>query len=116
MSNKYLIPDAELTVIRSRDKACVYCGKEMLFPYDRTNGYDSATIEHLSPDPPYYWPEMTADNIAYCCGACNSSRGAKHLADWFETSYCKQRGICADSVAEPVQAYLSRLAAATSQQ
>jgi len=109
MSNKFRIPEDELAKIRERDARYVYCGKEMVFPFDRTKGHESATIEHLSPDPPYYWHDgMTADNIV-CCGACNSSRGAKQLRDWFKTSYCIERGICEDNVAEPVKAYLRRL-------
>jgi len=82
----------------------------MVFPFDSRQYADSATIEHLSPDPPYYWLQgMKADNIVICCGACNSSRGAKQLSDWFQTSYCAEKGICAESVAEPVKHYLLRL-------
>lgn len=110
MSNKFQIPDDEIAKIRERDAVCVYCGKIMAFPFDRTRYFDSATIEHLNPDPPYYWTHgMTADNIAICCGACNSSRGAKQLSDWFKTKYCIERGICADSVAGPVKQYLLRM-------
>ena len=108
--NKFGIPDSELLAVRERDKACVYCHKEMIFPYDRTNGMDSATIEHLSPHPPYYWADdMKIDNIAICCGACNSSRGAKQLNDWFQSKYCLDKKICGDSVAEPVKLYLRSL-------
>ena len=108
--NKFEIPEDELGLIRERDRHCVYCGKLMIFPFDRTNSMDSATIEHLSPDPPYYWSHgMKIDNIAICCGACNSSRGAKQLHDWFRTKYCLEKGICSESVAEPVKFYLSTL-------
>ena len=108
MSNNFGIPEAEESVIRERDKNCVYCGKAMI-PFDSSRYLDSATIEHLSPTRPFYWNEgMTADNIAICCGACNSSRGAKQLSDWFQTSYCAEKGICATSVAEPVKQYLRR--------
>jgi hypothetical protein len=111
MTNNFGIPDGEISRIRERDRYCVYCGKEMIFPYDPKRGSDSATIEHLSPDGPFYWHEgMTADNIVICCGACNSSRGAQHLTDWFNSRYCIEKGICAEKVAEPVKEYLARLA------
>jgi hypothetical protein len=111
VNNKFQIPDYELAKIRERDALWVYCRKVMIYPYDRRNGSDSATIEHLSPEPPYYWLDgMKIDNIVICCGGCNSSRGAKHLRDWFRTNYCTQRLIGEDTVARPVKEYLLRLA------
>ena len=109
VSNKYLIPDEALGRIRLRDKLCVYCQKEMIFPYDPKRATDSATIEHLSPEPPFYCPDMKIDNIVICCGACNSSRGTKQLRDWFRTNYCLEKGICEDKVAQPVKEYLLNL-------
>ena len=110
MNNRFHIPEQELTSIRLRDKVCAYCGKSMVYPYERTKAGNSATIEHLSPDPPYYWEHgMKADNIVICCGACNSSRGAKQLSDWFAARYCLEKGICVDTVADPVRKYLLRL-------
>ena len=112
MSNKFGIPEAEEFAIRERDKACVYCGKTMIFPFDRTRYSDSATIEHLSHLRPFYFHEgMTSDNIVICCGECNSRRGAMPLTDWFNTKYCADKNICADSVAQPVKDYLLRLTA-----
>lgn len=110
MSNKYGIPDADEAMIRQRDKLCVYCGKAMIFPFDRTRQIDSATIEHLSHLRPFYFHEgMTSDNIVICCGECNSRRGALPLLDWFNTQYCRDNGISADTVAEPVKNYLTKL-------
>jgi len=110
MSNKFHIPEQELKRIRLRDKMCVHCGKSMVYPFDPAQSANSATIEHLSPDPPFYWEHgMKADNIAICCGACNSSRGAKQLSEWFETRYCLEKGIRVDTVADPVKKYLLQL-------
>ena len=110
MTNKYKIPEDVLAIIRKRDKRCVYCRKELIYPYDSSRQTDSATIEHLGDDPPYLWSQgMKAENIAYCCGACNSSRGPKPLRDWFKTPYCTEKRICEDSVAEPVKEHLRKL-------
>lgn len=104
------IPDGVLSDIMERDKKCVYCGKMMINPFSTENRRDSATIEHLSPDPPFHISDgMKDDNIAMCCGSCNSSRGTKKLTDWFKSSYCISRNINVDSVAEPVKDYLKRL-------
>lgn len=104
------IPDDALSEIMERDKQCVYCGKVMINPYSTENRRDSATIEHLSPDPPFHISKgMKADNIAMCCGSCNSSRGAKKMSDWFKSSYCISKNINENNVAEPVKNYLKRL-------
>ena len=50
MTNKFGIPEKELQKICVRDKKCVYCHKEMIFPFDVNNRQDSATIEHLNFD------------------------------------------------------------------
>jgi hypothetical protein len=110
MRNNYGIPSAALASIRERDKFCVYCGKELVYPYDSTRQMDSATIEHLGDDPPFYWSEgMKEDNIVMCCGACNSSRGPKTLREWFQSPYCFERSISEDSVAQPVKDHLRTL-------
>lgn len=108
--NKFGIPDDVLSEIIERDKQCVYCRKVMIYPYIKENAKDSATIEHLSPFPPFYWHEgMQADNIVMCCGSCNPSRGAKMLADWFKTRYCVDKEINENTVADSVKSYLARL-------
>jgi hypothetical protein len=88
MTNQFGIPDGELQKIIQRDKKCVYCHKKMIFPYDVNRRKDSATIEHLNYDGPFYWGDdgFFIDDIVYCCGSCNSSRGIKKLHDWFKQS------------------------------
>jgi len=104
------IPDDVLSEIILRDVNCVYCRKVMINPYNTENRRDSATIEHLSPDPPFYVSDgMKENNIAMCCGSCNSSRGAKKMTDWFKSQYCISRNINENTVAEPVKNYLKRL-------
>jgi menaquinone-dependent protoporphyrinogen IX oxidase len=103
------IPDDVLSEIVKRDRKCVYCRKDMIYPYERQNVCDSATIEHLSPHPPFHWSDrMKANNIAMCCGSCNSSRREKELVDWFNKTYCIDRNINENTVAEPVKSYLKR--------
>ena len=109
MSNQFGIPEKGLTKIRSRDKNCVYCRKKMIYPYNSNNYKDSATIEHLSPLPPFYWKDgMQIDNIAICCGECNSSRGIKKLTDWFKTKYCIDKSINKKTVAELVKKHMEK--------
>lgn len=106
----YGIPDDELAKIMHRDQKCVYCSKLMINPYDVNNRRDSATIEHLSPNPPFHISHgMELDNIAMCCGSCNSSRGAKNLENWFKSSYCVARNINHETVSEPVKKYIKQL-------
>lgn len=109
MTNKFGIPPEKLQKVRERDKICVYCHKEMVFPYNRKDHSNSATIEHLSPVPPFYWKDgMQIDNITICCGSCNSSRGIKELDKWFKTEYCLKRNINENSIADPVKIYLQK--------
>jgi len=109
MTNKFGIPEKELQKVRVRDKRCVYCHKMMINPYNSNNYGDSATIEHLSPIPPFYWKDgMQIENTSICCGSCNSSRGIKKLSDWFRTKYCIDRNISEDTVSNPVKEYLKR--------
>ncbi len=103
------IPVNILAEIRARDVDCVYCHKTMKYPYIANDSRNSATIEHLNFDGPFYWDEgLKADDIVICCGSCNSSRGVKTLPNWFESRFCIDRNINADTVAEPVRKYLQR--------
>lgn len=103
-SNAFGLPDDELDRIRLRDLTCVYCHKTM-FPYgSESSRTDWATIEHLSNDPPWDDPAT----IAICCVSCNSSR-AKELSEWFESEYCRSRGIDKTTVAEPGKKHLRSL-------
>jgi hypothetical protein len=107
MTNNFGIPKNELLIIRARDKTCIYCHKIMINPYNSNNHGDSATIEHLSPVQPFYMKDgMKIENIAICCGSCNSSRSSKKLRDWFKTKYCIDKNINENTVAEPVKDYL----------
>ena len=109
MTNKFGIPKKELQKIRTRDKKCVYCHIEMIFPYDINNRKDSATIEHLNFDGPFYWDKgLKAEDIVICCGSCNSSRGIKKLQDWFKIQYCIIRNINQNTVSNSVKEYLKR--------
>ena len=108
MTNKFGIPEIELKKIRSRDKKCVYCHKLMIYPYIHKNHNDSATIEHLNDEEPFYWKEgLQISDITICCGECNSSRNDKTLLDWFNTKYCIDKNINENTVAEPVKKYLN---------
>ncbi len=82
----------------------------MIYPYVAQKRVDCATIEHLNFDGPFYWDEegFNAEDIVICCGSCNSSRGAKRLAAWFQTRYCIEQNINVDTVAAPVKSYLRR--------
>lgn len=98
--NSWGIPDWLEKEVRQRDKACVYCGIRMR---ERALGTGSrkaiATWEHIVNDASI----VTRENIARCCVACNSSKGAKALADWIESSYCTKRKISKDTVATVVR-------------
>jgi hypothetical protein len=62
-----------------------------------------ATWEHIINDAQI----VTRENIALCCWSCNSSKGAKLLADWFQSAYCLRHGITPDSVAQVVKEALT---------
>ncbi|MBC8500373.1 MAG: HNH endonuclease [Nanoarchaeota archaeon] len=109
MSNKFGIANNELLKIRARDKNCVYCHKEMIYPFIRNKQRDCATIEHLNFDGPFYLKDgLQIKDIVMCCGSCNSSRGIKKLFDWFKTKYCTDKNINENTVATPVKEYLKR--------
>ncbi|HMP28258.1 MAG TPA: hypothetical protein PKD85_01575 [Saprospiraceae bacterium] len=102
MIDKYGLYEKDKEKIRLRYKFCVYCHKEMIYPYDSNNRKDSATIEHLNHLPPWNNPKT----IAYCCASCNSSRGPKKIRDWFKTQYCIEKNIKISTVAKPVREYV----------
>jgi len=54
MKNKFGIPKEKLKILQERSKFCAYCGKKLIFPYDTKNRRDSATIEHLNFNGPFY--------------------------------------------------------------
>lgn len=72
---------------------------------------DKATIEHLNRKGPFRWSQgLQEDQLVLCCGACNSSRGSKLLTLWFSSSYCREKGVSAATVAEEVKQYLQTVA------
>jgi hypothetical protein len=104
VSKNYGLPEEALRSIRARDTTCVYCHKAMTNHRIRGKYGDCATIEHLNRFPPWNNPAT----VAICCGSCNSSRGDKKLLDWFETTYCRERNISVETVAEPVREYIRK--------
>jgi len=58
-----------------------------------------ATWEHIVNDANI----VTRANIVMCCASCNGSKGTKSLSRWFESSYCKRRGISRNTVAHMVK-------------
>ncbi len=115
MSNKFRIPEDVEAEIRNRDTKCVYCNNPMIYPWQSSNRKHSATIEHLREVKPFYWTEkglrtgLEKEDLAICCGSCNSSRGKKKLWDWLQkSSYCKENGINENTVADPVKEYLKK--------
>ena len=98
--NRWGIPDWLEKEIRERDKACVYCGIQMIEKMPpRGSRKAVATWEHIINDASI----ITRENIARCCAACNSSKGTKKLSDWIQSNYCKKRGINKNTVAEVVK-------------
>lgn len=107
--NKFGIPEDQLEKIILRDRRCAYCGKEMIFPYDVNNRKNSATIEHLNFDGPFYWKDgLKIEDIVIVCGSCNSSRGVKSLSEWFKSVYCRERNINQKNVSNLVKEYIER--------
>jgi 5-methylcytosine-specific restriction endonuclease McrA len=95
--NRWNKPGWLETEVRARDKTCIYCGVRMLDKMPRRGPRKAvATWEHIINDASI----VTRENVARCCAACNSSKGTKKLAEWFESPYCKQHGINKTSVAD----------------
>jgi hypothetical protein len=98
--NNWGIPDWLEKEVRERDKACVYCGIQMIEKMPQRGPRNAvATWEHIINDASI----ISRENIARCCVACNSSKGTKKLSDWLQSSYCKKRGINKDTVAQVVK-------------
>ncbi|MCJ7604030.1 MAG: hypothetical protein MUO63_21350 [Desulfobulbaceae bacterium] len=98
--NRWGIPDWLEEEVKERDKACVYCGVEMIDQMPSRGPRKAvATWEHIINDSSI----VTRENIARCCISCNSSKGTKKLSDWIQLSYCKRRGININTVAEVVK-------------
>ena len=86
--------------VRERDKSCVYCGVQMVEKIPPGGSRRTvATWEHIINDATI----VTRENIARCCAACNSSKGAKNIVDWLQSKYCKTHGITKETIAEVVK-------------
>jgi hypothetical protein len=102
-ATKYKIPDRVVKHVARRDKSCVYC--KLRFRIGARSRSNLASWEHMddySVDFPKVW------NIALCCGRCNTNRGPKALADWFDSEYCKEKNISRHTVAPVIRKYLRR--------
>ncbi|UTC67828.1 MULTISPECIES: HNH endonuclease [unclassified Treponema] len=88
--NNYNIPADLEEKIRNRDNKCVYCSKS--FDTDET-------IEHIDNDV----KNISENNIAICCRACNSSKGNRLLHEWLNTNYCKKRNINIETVSDVIK-------------
>ena len=99
--NRWNIPDWLEKEVIERDRYCVYCR----IPFGSgTRKGSFSSWEHIVNDAKI----VTRENIALCCRSCNSSKGAKLLATWLESAYCKRRGITSDSVADIVRCALMK--------
>jgi len=105
MSNNWNIPGWLEVKVRDRDKNCVYCHVKLTERlHKRGAPSDKATFEHIDNDGP---PSKV--NIALCCAACNSSKGAKKLLDWFNSSYCRKKNICKETTSDIIQNYIETI-------
>ena len=109
MSNKFGIPEEIEQRIRCKDKVCVYCLKTMIYPCTGNKQRDWATIEHFREKGPFYWKEgLKEEDLAICCGSCNSSRGKNKIRDWFKTMYCLNKKINEKTVEQAVKEYIKK--------
>ena len=98
--NRWGIPAWLENEVKDRDKACIYCGIQMIEKMPSSGPRNAvATWEHIINDASI----VTSENIARCCFSCNSSKGTKKLSDWLKSDYCKKHGINKDTVAEVVK-------------
>jgi hypothetical protein len=103
--NDWGIPHWLEREVKERDKTCIYCGVQLVQQMPLAGPRKAvATWEHIINDASI----VTRENIVRCCAACNSSKGAKKLSDWIQSSYCKERGINKDTVAEVVKRALKK--------
>jgi len=57
------------------------------------NSFGRAAPRHLRP-------------ISLGCGACNTSKGGKRLAEWFESEYCKRKNMNEQTVSPVIRNWL----------
>jgi hypothetical protein len=102
MANRWRIPNEIEKIVLDRDFNCVYCGIKFIYndPCRRTK----RTWEHIINDINI----NGSDNIALCCGSCNSSKGNKKLEDWLNSKYCFSKNINIETVAAIVKKHLEQ--------
>ncbi len=94
--NRWKIPKELEKEVRARDTHCVYCG----ISFGSTPGKGSLrSWEHIINKAEI----RTRENIALCCRSCNSSKGAKVVADWLKIRILQRRGIDSECVADVVK-------------
>jgi hypothetical protein len=98
--NRWNIPGWLEREVLERDGRCVYCGTA--FGMSSASPRHRTSWEHIINEAKLISPE----NIARCCIGCNASKGAKPLAGWLESKYCRVRGITRATVASIVRAAL----------
>lgn len=91
--NRWNIPDWLEREVIARDRQCIYCGVTFE-PVGDFRG-SKPTWEHIVNDARI----INRENIARCCSSCNASKGAKDLAVWLESAYCRRRGITSETIA-----------------
>ena len=91
--NRWKIPDWLEREVIERDRICIFCGVDFSAISQGRRGRPS--WEHIINDARI----ITRENIARCCIGCNASKGAKELAKWLESEYCRTRGVTRESLA-----------------
>jgi hypothetical protein len=97
VANRWNIPTSLEREVVARDRTCVYC--QVVFTSTPAERRFRPSWEHIVNDARI----ITRENIALCCVGCNASKGAKTLAVWLESKYCKSRGITLDTVSDIVR-------------
>jgi hypothetical protein len=107
MANNFGIPGEVESRLFAEYERCAYCNREMrrATPLTGPRG-DCATIEHLNRLGPFRWAEgLEERHLVLACHSCNASRGTKLLKEWFDSAYCREKGVTSKSVAQRVRDY-----------
>ena len=99
--NRWNIPAWLEREVIARDTNCVYCRVEFCTRIRKT----TTSWEHIVNDA----QNITRENIVRCCVSCNASKGAKLIAAWLNSTYCKKRNITVNTVSPVVKMALDRL-------
>ena len=99
--NRWNIPAWLETEVLLRDTSCIYCRIDFSIP--AASRGEKPSWEHIVNDETI----INRQNISRCCMSCNSSKGAKNVAIWHESAYCKRKGISKLTVAQVVREALA---------